>query len=87
MYLCQLVRVRPGGFGGVSEKLMGRPAVFDVNLGDGGESSLRDVMLTLIRQSVGNTADTSEFRVRVSEVGSGKRISDFGVTGGESSAL
>jgi len=64
----------------------GRPIdwrmLFDVDLGEGGDSSLRDVMLTLIRQSVGSAADISEYRVRVSDLGNGEVVEEFGVTGG-----
>src|SRR5450631_2996646 len=38
-------RVRPGLLG-VSTKLIGDPAVFDLDFGEGGDSTIRDVMLT-----------------------------------------
>ena len=81
MYNCQLLRVRPGLLAGVSTKPIGDPAVFDLDLGEGGDSTVRDVMLTLIRQSVRSDADPSDYRVRVSDLATGEAIEDFGVTG------
>jgi len=49
--------------------------------GEGGDSTIRDVMLTLIRQSVGSDADLLEYRVRVSDLATGEAFEDFSVTG------
>jgi len=66
---------------GVSTKLIGDPAVFDLDFGEGGDSTIRDVMLTLIRQSIGSDADLLEYRVRVSDLATGEAFEDFSVTG------
>ena len=81
MYNCQLLRVRPGLLAGVSTKPIGDPAVFDLDLGEGGDSTIRDVLLTLIRQSVGSDADLLEYRVRVSDLATDQAFEDFTVTG------